>query len=140
MALIEWMDMFSVGDPAMDNDHKALIALLNRLYEVWANGEALADIEAVFDELTEYTISHFTREEVVLGSLHYERLSIQAAEHARLLGQLDTFKDKYLSGEAPSDLSQNIVDFLRSWVINHILEEDMQYRETLSAHRQKMSA
>jgi hemerythrin len=132
MALIEWMDIFSVGNTAMDGDHQKLLDILNRLYESWASGQGAQEVTAVFDELTAYTQTHFAREEALLEVAHYERLSVQKAEHAHLLEQLETFRRRHLAHEDLALLSDEIVEFLRSWMINHILDEDMRYRDAVS--------
>lgn len=132
MALIEWMDIFSVGNTAMDGDHKKLLDILNRLYESWASGQGAQEVAAVFDELTAYTQTHFAREEALLEVAHYDRLQVQKAEHTHLLEQLETFRKRHLAHEDLGLLSDEIVEFLRSWMINHILDEDMRYRDVVS--------
>jgi hemerythrin len=132
MALIEWMDLFSVGNADMDGDHQALLDILNRLYEAWASGQGAQEVGAVFDELTAYTQTHFTREEALLEAAHYDRLQVQKAEHAHLLEQLEVFRERHLAHEDLGVLTDEIVEFLRSWMINHILDEDMRYRGAVS--------
>lgn len=134
MALIEWMDMFSVGNAEMDADHKGLLDLLNRIYEAWSadgTGEAI-DVASVFDDLTEYTRRHFAREEALLEKIDYDRLEVQKAEHHRMIEQLDAFKARHIAGSQPAALTQEMVDFLRSWMIDHILAEDMRYKSAFT--------
>jgi hemerythrin len=57
---------------------------------------------------------------------------VQKAEHAHLLEQLETFRRRHVAHEDLSVLSDEIVEFLRSWMINHILDEDMRYRDAVS--------
>lgn len=130
--LIEWMDMFSVGDARMDADHQRLLDILNRLYEAWADGRGQDEIAAAFTELADYTASHFSREEALLADAGYERLSVQKAEHGKLLDRLQAFRARHVDGEDLGPLTQEVVDFLRTWMIDHILQEDMRYKDAMA--------
>lgn len=134
MALIEWMDMFSVGNAEMDADHKGLLDLLNRIYEAWSPDGAgdPVDVATVFDELTDYTRRHFVREEALLEKIGYDRLEVQKAEHHRMIEQLEAFRARHIAGTQPAALTQEMVDFLRTWMIDHILAEDMRYKPSFS--------
>lgn len=130
--LIEWMDMFSVGDDRLDADHQRLLDILNRLYEAWANGHGQDVIAAAFTELADYTARHFSHEERLLEEIGYDRLDVQKREHARLLEQLQAFRARHVDGDDLGPLTQEVVDFLRSWMIDHILQEDMRYKEVVT--------
>lgn len=128
MALIEWDSSFSVGSSRMDADHQRLIDLLNRLYDAWHGGEGIDELGWLFDELLAYADTHFAAEEMALKSKAYPRLEKQQADHIRLRDSVVAFRDRHLAGETPDALTTEMTAFLKAWLLEHILGEDMQYR------------
>ena len=52
----------------------------------------------------------------------YER---HTKQHERLIFEVQQLKNKYAAGEIQMDMS--IINFLKDWIINHILTEDRRY-------------
>ncbi|OAN53928.1 hemerythrin [Paramagnetospirillum marisnigri] len=131
MSLIEWDSSFSVGSERMDADHKKLLSLLNRLYDAWHGGEDIDELGWLFDELVAYADTHFAAEEMALKSRNYPRLEKQQADHIRLKASVLDFRNRYLSGDQPAHLTEEMTGFLKSWLLEHILGEDMLYKDCL---------
>lgn len=128
MALISWDISLSVGQSDMDTDHKNLMGLMNQISDAWAAGESVAEIATLFDTLLSEAQVHFRREEAMLEQLDYPRLASQKEEHGILETMICEFKADYLSkGELPP-IDQDINDFLTTWLVGHIREEDLKYR------------
>ena len=128
MSLIEWDSTFSVGSARMDADHQRLVMLLNRLYDAWHGGEGIDELGWLFDELLAYADTHFAAEEMALRSLGYPRLEKQQADHLRLKASVVEFRTRHLSGDEPTVLTEKMTIFLKSWLMEHILGEDMRYK------------
>jgi len=128
MSLIEWDSSFSVGSARMDADHQRLVNLLNRLYDAWHSGEDLIELGWLFDELLAYADTHFAAEEMALKARGYGRLDKQHADHSRLKASVTQFRDCHLSGAAPVALTEDMTAFLKGWLLEHILGEDMLYK------------
>ena len=64
--MIEWNEGLSLGVKAIDNDHKKLLDIINKLTLAINNDESYKYIESVFDDLEKYALEHFTREEQLL--------------------------------------------------------------------------
>ena len=79
-----------------------------------------------------YTDNHFQREEAVLLALEYERLPQQHLAHARLVGALQNFRTRFLAGSQAAKPTEEMNAFLRSWLVDHILAEDLMYRALLA--------
>lgn len=129
MPLIQWDPSFSVGTAVLDNDHRKLIEILNRIYDAW-QGEApsAAVLSQLFDELLDYTDGHFSREEGKLAARAYPHLAAHHAEHERLRELVLAFRSRHLAGQQPEKLTEEMAKFLKSWLLDHILGEDMKYR------------
>ena len=128
MSLIEWDPSFSVGSARMDADHQRLVSLLNRLYDAWHGGEGVDELAWLFDELLSYADTHFAAEEMALRGKHYPRLEKQEIDHLRLKASVIDFRNRHLSGETPTALTEEMTLFLKSWLLEHILGEDMLYK------------
>lgn len=128
MAFIEWDPSFSVGSAKLDADHQKLLGMLNDIYEAWMSQAGSEVLNRLFDELIDYTDTHFSREEAMLTSRGFHDLPAHRGEHAKLRARVLQFRARHLSGVAPDALTEEIARFLKSWMMDHILGEDMQYR------------
>ena len=128
MALIEWDASFSVGSARMDADHQRLVALLNCLYDAWQKGEGVDELGWLFDELLAYADTHFAAEEMALKAKGYARLEKQQTDHLRLKASVIDFRNRHLGGDEPAALTEEMTKFLKSWLLEHILGEDMLYK------------
>lgn len=127
MALLHWRDNMSVGVEAVDNDHKHLVDLLNRMHFLVLAGGDRPSIGEVLDELVHYTEYHFDREETLMRSSNYPGLEEHRTCHQelarRLLEYRKTFEDR------PDSFDSNaFYDFLSEWLVVHVLEKDMKYK------------
>lgn len=128
MAFIQWSPSFSVGSPILDADHRKLIDILNEIYEVWTGDSCTVELGRLFDQLLDYTDNHFSREENKLADRDYPGLERHQAEHERLRELVHAFRSRHLAGQQADTLTEEMTKFLKSWLLNHILEEDMKYR------------
>lgn len=128
MPLVQWKDEYETGQAELDGDHRRLIDMVNTVYDAWASGRELGSLGTLFDQLVHYTNDHFRREEAMLEAEGYDRLDEQRAEHQRLREQAQAFRDQYLEGNDPAPFTSEVRAFLRSWLMGHILTEDMKYK------------
>lgn len=135
MSQFEWNKALSVGDDAIDDDHKELFSLLNELAEA-----DLADsfLLGILGRLEGYTQYHFTREEELMARVGYPGMQDHIAKHRMFVEWLDTVKKTYQrSAESPFQLADLVNDFLGSWLVEHIMKEDMQYRDFIIENLRK---
>lgn len=129
MPFIEWDPSFSVGSLGLDNDHRQLVAILNRIYDAWeSHNPDAAELNRLFDELLDYTDGHFLREEGKLSARGYDDLDNHHAAHERLREMVMAFRSRHLAGTQPEMMTAEMAKFLKSWLLDHILGEDMKYR------------
>lgn len=124
---ISWTKDLSIGQNEFDQHHIVLIGLINRLYENMEEGNGDAVLREVFKELLDYTVFHFSEEEKAFkqfGYMHYEDHKLQ---HDVLIKKASELNSEFLSGKAV--LSNELLDFLQEWVMNHILVEDAKYTD-----------
>ena len=125
MSLITWSDSYSIKVPAMDEQHKKLIALMNELFDYQKQGKGKEIIEKTLKGLVDYTRTHFAAEERFLQQNKYPKLAEHQGIHKNLLGQVQKYMDKYKAGE--SVIAAELNNFLKDWLIKHIMNIDMEY-------------
>lgn len=125
METINWRDEFSVGVVELDNQHQKLLAMINRLI---AERKVLTDpktIAELLTAMTEYAEEHFRAEEFLMAEYGYDKKNVQEAQHRAFIAKTQEFCQAEFG---PNILSEALLDYLGSWLINHILTEDMQYK------------
>jgi len=122
MALVEWNDSMSVGDPAIDRDHRMLIGDVNNIGRAWGAGKQKQTINLMTAKLLNDAKEHFRREEVRLKSSGYVDFDGHKRQHLDLLYALRKFRNKY--DKEPALLSLGAINFLVLWLMYHILESD----------------
>lgn len=127
MEVINWKNEFSVGIQEMDDQHKKLLSMINRLI---AEQKTLTDPKTIADlltEMTDYAQVHFRAEEYLMAEYGYDQKAKQEIQH-------QAFIDKTISFYSASDIGPNILsaallDYLGTWLVTHILHEDMKYKD-----------
>ena len=123
--LVEWDSFYSVQVEEIDEQHKKLIQLINKMYDAMRNGKGNDVLGAVLSELVEYTKYHFAAEENLLLEHSYPELEAHKKIHADLTARVKTYKDQFECGNDSS--AMDIMLFLSNWLNVHILEVDKIY-------------
>ncbi|WP_413203840.1 bacteriohemerythrin [Rhodospirillum sp. A1_3_36] len=124
MSRIVWRDQMSIGIREIDDDHRALLDLINQMGDL-AQPETLdrAKMADCLLRLIRYTRDHFNREEQLMASVHFPGIAKHQKFH-------DTFAESILSQ------SQRFVDnpeavtacsvhaILSDWVLRHVVGAD----------------
>ena len=130
MAFFMWDDKYSVGVARFDQEHKKLIDLTNRFYEAMSAGKAREALQATCNELVAYTKTHFLNEEAALKKSTYPDLVKHQEEHKLFTKQVMDLKTKLDSGETV--MASSMGNFLKNWLINHIMGIDQTYGKYLN--------
>jgi hemerythrin len=130
MGIITWNDKYSVGIDSIDKQHKQLILLLNTLYDAMKEGKGKDKLEEILNELVVYTDYHFKYEEELFNKYSYPDKAHHEKIHNELRKKVMEFQGKFKSGQM--NMSIDLLNFLKEWVNNHIVEEDKKYEALLS--------
>lgn len=123
---INWNNKLSLGISSVDLEHKRLINLANQLAVAIIDGEGKEHLKMVLDKLLDYTATHFKNEEALFNKFKYPESDVHIEEHRKLTHQvMDLHKEISLR------FAGNIVEFLESWLVDHILKYDIKYAEYL---------
>ncbi|MBY0431420.1 MAG: bacteriohemerythrin [Rhodospirillales bacterium] len=131
MPLFTWTDDLSVGVPALDNDHRLLIDIINALDTARRNGAETDRLGGLLFSLINYTVIHFQREERLLERFGYAGFQQHHIEHQVLVEQLHE-SYRQLTAENGAAYASELLYFLKNWLTIHIMGSDMDYRDVLS--------
>jgi hemerythrin len=122
MSLLTWSPMFSVGVTEIDEQHKKLIEIANRLNDQMSSGKGREVLDRIFNELISYTQSHFATEEKLMATNGYSASDKHKAKHKGLVTAVVELKKKHDAGQ--DVLTSQVMAFLRDWLTKHILNTD----------------
>lgn len=116
-----WTEAIRVGVDALDNDHQALVSMLNRLSCRSADD---ADVDDIICELIDYTKYHFDREEAVMEAIDYPGFEKHCDFHRGIINEANQYTKSWFVERNQKNLS-SLRRFLKDWLISHIVKEDI---------------
>ncbi|MBB6480920.1 bacteriohemerythrin [Spirochaeta isovalerica] len=125
-----WDESISVKVELFDNHHKKLIELINKLFLSMEKGEGTSPLLTILDELVQYTEYHFSAEEKAFEKYNYPEIDAHKKQHRSFVAKAKELQKGMREGSAV--LSNEVLDFLQDWVVNHIMKVDSQYSAFLS--------
>ncbi|MBF0431040.1 MAG: hemerythrin family protein [Fibrobacteria bacterium] len=131
MSLISWNTNLSVQIVSIDEQHKELMRIMNELNDAMGQGKANDVLGNLLDELILYTVFHFSKEEGLFDKYGYPEAVAHKELHKLLVEKVKRFQKEFLEGA--SDLSEDLMMFLKEWLLNHIVGNDKKYTPFLKA-------
>lgn len=129
MPMIKWRDSYSVGVERFDQEHMLLVDLINEMFIIVRDKGDISALNAAISKLINYTKIHFGDEQKALERIDYPHLEEHKAIHKKLLRQVGEFQERIKKeGEV---LRTDLYLFLRGWLVDHILTEDVKYSKYL---------
>ncbi|MBI3200924.1 MAG: bacteriohemerythrin [Myxococcales bacterium] len=124
MALFEWSGDYETGVREIDDQHRALVRLINQLDEARSSGSSECSAAEVFDRLSDYVRYHFTAEERALleRGLPEDALRAHQAQHDQFVHRVQRLGS--LQRTRTFVASEELMGFLVSWLTDHILRRD----------------
>lgn len=122
MAFIEWTEKNEVGIRQVDEQHRELFALLNRLHAATVEGQEQSMLVGILNELVDYTVYHFDVEEGLMTKHEYPDYDAHKAEHDKLTTQAVDLQRQFQDGSAT--ISFELLDFLHDWLMDHTMDTD----------------
>lgn len=120
---LEWREQLSVGNDAIDTDHKHLIDIINQV-EISLAAKDFDHLKATLDSLSRYSATHFGAEEKIARAVGYPNVAKLHESHLDLVEKLDQFKQNLSQDWNPAHIESFTV-LLRDWLINHVIKEDL---------------
>jgi hemerythrin len=133
MAFMDWSSSLDVGIDSINDQHKKLVNMINELHDAIQNGQANEVLGNTLDGLVDYTKTHFSYEEQLFAQTGYADAASHKQEHDKLCATVFDVQAKFKSGSSEM-LSDEVMTFLKDWLINHIQGTDKKYAPHLSSN------
>ncbi len=130
---LQWNDRFRVGQEQIDQQHQYLFKLINALDRKIEAGADRQDSLQTIDALVDYALQHFADEESLMQQINFPGITAHRWCHSEFAGKI---ADMALDWSEGKEITlQEIRDFLTSWLLDHILTEDMKIGEVVRNQR-----
>lgn len=115
-----WDDSYSVGNEDIDEQHKMLFDLINKL----ERDNSDTAVSACLDDLVDYASFHFDEEEDLLEQSNYPDLNSHKDLHLEFRKELEKMVLDFSRGDLAVEILQR---YLTNWLIKHIKHTDQKY-------------
>lgn len=132
----------SVGDAAIDEDHRHLVDLVNTFEQAVGGAINHKRVARVLLGLVEYTGEHFAREEALQLRIRYPFHDSHRRSHRDVLKKLSDIVDVYTrtpDGPERDSMVANLGAFLKEWLVDHIIQSDLRMKPYLQAFNAQLA-
>lgn len=122
---IAWDNSYSLGIKSIDEQHKKLFEIVNRLYDLEENSNIKEEIRQILYAFKDYTITHFRDEEIFMESIRFPDLMAHKELHKDIIDSLSKIV------QTPASLSiikSKMRIVAKRVLLDHILLEDTKAR------------
>lgn len=134
--LVQWEDSYSLGLEQIDDQHKTLFNIMNRLWSAIVRRAEAVEMDVILGELEQYTVSHFTAEETFMRAAAFSGFEGHKKQHEDFIARLQSARVGTQSGK---HISLELLHFLRDWLVNHIMVQDRAYADEYAKATQPKS-
>ena len=127
---IAWTDYLSVGVPEMDEEHRQFISRVNDLNKAIIESEDKKTVERMMDLMLIEAAHHFWHEQELLARWNYPETAAHTAKHAELTAQFDRTMTEFEESDISFVWALKGLR-LKNLLVEHLLKEDMKYRDFL---------
>jgi len=120
--LVVWDTTYSVGNDVLDTQHRQILEIINELFSAIKEGKDRDIVTPLLERMLRYTETHFAAEERFMQDYEYPEYEYHKSLHDRLRSRTAGLRTR-----AELVLGEDLLNFLKSWWLEHIQEEDQQY-------------
>ena len=125
-----WNEPISVGIAEIDDEHRELKFLIQRLQLAMAQDNPRNEIRLILNSLADHALTHFSTEESYFLETGYPKSDFHAQEHRRFERQINQFKKAFEAGHV--QIADKIFSHLCDWLTKHIEGTDKAFADFLN--------
>lgn len=127
LEVLKWDDRLASGDADLDEAHRELVDLYNRIAWVCENGGDAPVVRERIRTFVLYAGWHFAGEEEYMRRSRYPGFDAHKQDHARLLQDAEDFVTS-LGGSLGAGDGAAIARYFRYWLTRHTTDKDQQLK------------
>jgi hemerythrin len=125
-----WNVDLSVGVAEIDEEHRELQFLIQRLQLAMSQDNSSNEILLILTSLADHALTHFSTEESHFLETDYPKADFHAQEHRRFERKINQFKRAYEAGN--TQIADQIFSHLCDWLAKHIEGTDKEFAAFLT--------
>jgi len=122
---LEWSRDLETGIDVIDKQHHRIVEYINMMIDANIH-QSRDEVAQVLTELVDYTLSHFTFEESLMEDAGYPFIRAHQRVHQLFVKRVTQYVQRFEAGE---DIADELLNTLKSWLINHIRNDDNDYSD-----------
>jgi hemerythrin len=133
MHIIAWSNDFALGIDEIDEQHKALVGMINALDASTHQEYSPEAVRRLLAELNDYVRDHFAFEERLMagGGCSRELVTRHLGEHSYFRSVLKDLTSDFENGRR--NITVTLIEYLVHWLLHHIVVVDRAMAGQLSA-------
>ncbi|WP_461206652.1 bacteriohemerythrin [Clostridium sp. DL1XJH146] len=124
---MNWTEDLSVGNTSVDNQHKKLFEIIDKLMIACNEKRGAQEIRNTLVFLEKYTRIHFRDEEALLLKTNYPKFKEHKDIHDSFTNDIHKSIEDYNNNGANFILLLSILKKCNEWILKHIMIEDKGY-------------
>lgn len=129
MTFMSWRRDYELGIDPIDGEHRRLFDLVNESHDVLAAGGTPQQEQQVLSRLVAYAEEHFQNEERLMRESAFPGLAAHQALHEALIDRIFDLNERRAA--ASWRMGMDTLSFLKHWLLDHVLREDMEFADFL---------
>lgn len=127
-----WNDCFLLNINTIDKEHQRFFEIFDTLLSVKEDAFKHKTIVLIVNELKEYAYQHFKTEETLMRKAVYQEIEAHIVQHNDFMEQIRHFQLLY--NPSKDSLLDELITFMRKWIVTHIYDEDFKYVEKIQLY------
>jgi hemerythrin-like metal-binding protein len=127
---MEWSEDLSVKVLKLDKQHQKIVRILNNTHDAMRAGQTREGMIGLLLNLKAYVLNHFDAEEQLLHEHGCPMSEAYKAEHKRFADTVQKYEKTLASGGSIN--AGEVMEFLRTWVVDHIGKVNQEFGQCLA--------
>lgn len=133
MQVFKWDIAYEVGDAEIDEQHRRLFDLANKLLRA----DTRSTVTAAAIQLYQYVRVHFRHEEELMRRIEFPGYRQHLEMHGKLIDRLNALSTDIADGQWRTE---DLRSFMNDWLLVHIAEQDVRFAAFVGSDAVKSSA
>lgn len=129
---LKWQPIYSVNVKEIDEQHKKMFSLINKVFEV-KQDYSKELIASIVKELKDYGTFHLDVEEKYFTQFDYPDKEAHVLQHNKYKEKIIDF-EKGINLASDQVLVKEMANFLKDWWLGHIQFTDQKYSDFFNIH------